>query len=70
METEAQICRRYALKLARIAALDQSYYLNPCTSRTDRRNYAARQEYLEELRFQFYASFAHPSCSLNFGKVQ
>ena len=47
--------KAYAAELAEIAALDRSYYLNPCPTRTDRSNYAARQAHLEELRFQFYA---------------
>ena len=58
METEYEICKRYAAQLAAIAALDRSYYLNPCANRTDRSDYAARQNYLQEMRFQFYADLA------------
>jgi hypothetical protein len=54
METEAQICRQYEAELARIAALDNAYYRTPCPSLAERRDYAARQAQLEEVRSRLY----------------
>jgi hypothetical protein len=54
METEAQICRRYEAELARIAALDNVYYRSPCPSLAERRDYAARQAQIEEIRSRLY----------------
>lgn len=58
METEAQICRRYEAELASIAALDHHYYLNPCPTRSDRADYAARQDQLQSIRSRFYGELA------------
>jgi hypothetical protein len=57
METEEQICIRYEAHLAAIAALDRHYYRIPCPTLAERREYAARQVQLEELRSQFYVEF-------------
>jgi hypothetical protein len=54
METEEQICRRYERELARIAALDQLYYRCFCPTLAERRDYAARQAQLEEVRSRLY----------------
>ena len=54
METEDQICRRYEAELARIAALDHAYYRRPCPTLAERRDYAARQAELEEVRSRLY----------------
>lgn len=58
MKNEDQICRQYEAELASIAILDRSYYLNPHPSRTERSDYAARQERLEEIRLRLYAELA------------
>jgi hypothetical protein len=58
METESEICRRYEVAFAAIAALDRCYYLNSCPSPVDRRNYAFRQDQLEELRSRLYSELA------------
>ena len=55
METEHEICSRYEAEFAAIAALDRRYYLTPSASIEDRRQYAARQVQLEQLRSRFYA---------------
>lgn len=55
METEYEICNRYEAEFATIAALDRLYYLTPSASAADRRDYAARQLRLEELRSRLYA---------------
>ena len=57
METEHQLCVRFEAELASIAALDRVYYLNPCPTLDGRRNYAARQIQLEEIRSKFYLEF-------------
>ena len=54
METEDQLYARYEAELALIAAVDRCYYLSPCPTLAERRNYAARQVQLEELRVRFY----------------
>lgn len=58
MGWEDQSSIRYEAELAAIARLDRAYYLNPCPSRTERSNYAARQVQLEKLRSRFYAELA------------
>lgn len=58
METEEEICKRYEAVFAAIATLDRRYYLNPAASTAERRDYAARQAQLEELRSRFYAELA------------
>lgn len=58
MEMEHEICARYEPELAAIAALDRSYYLNPSASVDERRDYAARQILLEEIRSRLYAELA------------
>jgi hypothetical protein len=55
METEHEICNRYEAEFAAIAALDRRYYMTPSASVEDRRQYAARQVQLEELRSRLYA---------------
>lgn len=62
METEAEICRRYEAELSAIAALDRCYYLAPCPTRSDRADYAARQNQLQGIRSRFYAELAHARC--------
>jgi hypothetical protein len=74
METEAQICRRYEAELARIANLDNAYYRSPCPSLAERRDYAARQAQIEEVRSRLYLELdmlhrsapvpSHPRCRL------
>ena len=54
METEDQICRRYVAELERIAALDHAYYRSLCPTLAERRDYAARQAELEEVRSRLY----------------
>jgi hypothetical protein len=54
METEDQICRRYEVELGRIAALDHAYYRSLCPTLAERRDYAARQTHLEEVRTRLY----------------
>ena len=54
METEDQICRRYVAELERIAALDHVYYRSLCPTLAQRRDYAARQTQLEEVRSRLY----------------
>lgn len=58
METENQICRRYEVAFAAIAALDRRYYLTPSASLAERREYAARQVQLQEMRSRLYAELA------------
>ena len=58
MGNEDQLCRRYEAALAAIATLDRRYYLNPCPSRAERCDYAARQDLLEEIRSRLYAELA------------
>lgn len=58
MEAEDQICKRYEAAFAAIAALDRRYYLNPCASVVERRDYAVRQSQLQEIRSRFYAELA------------
>ena len=58
MGLENQISKRYERELAAIAVLDRAYYLNPCPSRVDRSNYAARQEQMHAIRSKFYAELA------------
>ncbi len=58
METEDQICKRYEAELAAIAALDRRYYLTPCASVEERRDYAARQARREEMRSRLYSELA------------
>jgi len=58
METEDQICKRYEAGFAVIAALDRRYYLTPSASVAARRDYAARQTLLEEMRSRLYAELA------------
>lgn len=58
METEEQICKRYAAEFAAIAVLDRRYYLTPSASVNERREYAARQVRLEEMRSRFYTEIA------------
>lgn len=60
METEDQICRRYEAELERIAALDHAYYRCPCPTLAERRDYAARQAQLEDIRSKLYRSAAMP----------
>jgi len=55
METEDEICRRYEAELTAIAAVDCAYYLKPCPTIAERRDYAERQVRLEETRSRFYA---------------
>lgn len=55
MDTEDEICARYAAELASIAALDRSYYLKPSPSTADRQAYAERQDQFEQVRSRFYA---------------
>lgn len=57
METEHHLCVRFEAELAAIAALDRAYYLNPCPTLAERRNYAARKLQLEEVRSRFYREF-------------
>ena len=57
METEHQLCQRYEAELASIAALDYLYYRNPSPTLPERRDYAARQAQIEELRSRFYTEF-------------
>lgn len=54
MQTEEEICSRYEVAFSSIAALDRRYYLNPSASISERRDYAARQELLVQLRYRFY----------------
>jgi hypothetical protein len=54
METEDQICTRYERELARIAARDHVYYRSLCPNLAERREYAARQAQLEEVRSRLY----------------
>jgi hypothetical protein len=58
METEYQICKRYEAEFAAIAALDRRYFLTPSASLAARRDYAARQARLEEMRSRLYAELA------------
>jgi len=58
MELEDLIYVRYSRELAAIAALDRKYYVDPCPSPADRRDYAARQEQLETLRTRLYTDLA------------
>ena len=58
METEEEICRRYEAEFTAIAALDRRYYLTPSASLAERRDYAARQAQLEEMRSRLYAKLA------------
>ena len=58
METEDQILKRYEAIFATIAALDRRYYLNRCASLAERRDYAARQVELEEMRSKLYSELA------------
>jgi methylphosphotriester-DNA--protein-cysteine methyltransferase len=58
METVDQIYKRYEAEFAAIAALDRRYYLVPSASVAERRDYAARQDQLEEARSRFYAELA------------
>ena len=58
METEDQMCRRYEAEFDAIAALDRRYYLNRVASFTKRRDYAARQVKLEEMRSKLYSELA------------
>ena len=58
METEKQICTRYEVEFAAIAALDRGYYLTASASLAERRAYAARQVQLDEMRSRFYAELA------------
>lgn len=58
METEGQLCARYQKQMAAIAALDRRYYLNPCPTIAERRNYATRQAQLEAIRSLLYADLA------------
>lgn len=58
METEHQLCIQFEAEFASIAALDRVYYLSPCPTLDERRSYAARQDYREELRSQLYAELA------------
>ncbi len=72
MEAEKQLCLRFEAELAGIAELDRLYYLNPCPTLAERRDYAARQIRLEEMRLRFYSGFVvchqesvspfHPRC--------
>ena len=59
METDNSILRRYELELAAIAALDHGYYLLPSACLEERRNYAARQLQLEEIRSRLYLDLAN-----------
>lgn len=63
METEDQICTRYGAELASIAALDRRYYLKPSPTSSDRREYAARQDQLADVRSRFYAELT--ACRLD-----
>ena len=58
METEHEICRRYEAEFAAISALDRLYYLTSSASIEERREYAARQAQLDEIRSRFYAELA------------
>ena len=58
MENEDQICKRYEAEFAAIAALDRLYYLIPSATIDERREYAARQARLEEMRSRFYSEIA------------
>jgi len=58
METEDKLSARYEAELAAIAAIDRRYYLNPCPSRAEHSDYAARQDRLEESRSRLYAELA------------
>jgi hypothetical protein len=42
MESEHELCIRFEVELARIAALDRIYYLNPSPSLAERREFAQR----------------------------
>jgi hypothetical protein len=55
MEAKDQICKRYEAAFTAIAALDRRYYLNPCASVVERRDYAMRQAQLQEIRSRLYA---------------
>ena len=55
MEPETEICARFEVELALIAALDRDYNLNPTPTSAERANYYKRQEKLEQIRAQFYA---------------
>lgn len=58
MDTEEDICKRYETELATIARLDRRYYLNPCPSLAERRDYAAREAQREAIRRRLYADLA------------
>ena len=58
MESEDQICRRYEAQFAAIADLDRAYYLDRAASLAERRDYAARQAELEEMRSKLYSELA------------
>jgi hypothetical protein len=58
VETEDRICKRYEADFAVIAVLDRRYYLTPSASVDARRDYAARQAQLEEMRLRLYAELA------------
>jgi hypothetical protein len=58
MEAEYQIFARYEGAFAAIAALDRAYYLNTSPTSADRRDYAARQDQLAEMRARFYGELA------------
>jgi len=45
----------YEAELSAIAALDRCYYLKPCPTSDERRDYALRQAKLEEMRTRFYS---------------
>lgn len=55
VDSEDRLCERYEAKLSASAAIDPRSYLNPCPSRQERSEYAARQEQLQDLRLRFYA---------------
>ena len=57
METDDELCAKFEAELASIAALDQLYYTNPSPTLAERREYAAREVQLEEMRSRFYEEF-------------
>lgn len=58
MQTEHEICVRYEAEFAAIAAFDRRYYVIPSASVEERREYAARQARLEQMRSRLYLELA------------
>jgi len=55
VESETELCARYEREMAELAAVDHFFYLNRAASRTERANYAARQDRLETVRVRLYS---------------